>query len=70
MCYLSVWENGCMSGVTISCIMKKYSGTYVTMWLVGSWQDTDITLKQSNGESLIKQLFSKVWVGLREIIKG
>lgn len=51
--------DACWWGVTILCIMKKYSGTYVTMWLVGAWQDTDITLRQGNGGEFNKATLFK-----------
>lgn len=39
--------------------MKKCSGTYVTMWLVEAWQDTDITLRQDNGGEFNKAILFK-----------
>lgn len=41
-------------GVTILCVVKKHLGTYVTMWLIGAWQDTDGTQRQGNGQEFNK----------------
>lgn len=43
-------------GVTSLSIVRKHPGMYVTMWLVGPWQDTDGALEQGNGGEFNKEI--------------
>lgn len=65
--YLNVWEmDAC--GVTVT-HREKTSRIICDHVAFRAWQDTDTSL-QVVGESLIKTLFSKMWVGLRKVTKG